>query len=109
MNIWILKKLREEYIVQYTVSNNIRITKKDFTHFHYIQFDFYIENFYSFMYKKYICKWYYPSFNQHIFVNKLLTRDKIRNNKKSVRTIATAKKHWIKVNKTQHSEQEITP
>jgi len=106
MKTWLLKKIREDYIVQYTISGNIKLTKKDYTNFHYI-WGFNKQSTYEFIFDNFINKWYYPKLARPNFLHNLALRDTIRHNKQSVRTSDIAKKNWTKLNKTQHSEQEI--
>lgn len=107
MKTWLLKKIREDYIVQYMISGNIKLTNKDYTDFHYI-WGFNKEWTYEFIFDNFIDKWYYPKSIKNNFLYKLEIRDTIRHNKQSVRISDIAKKHWTNTWKTQHSEQEDT-
>jgi hypothetical protein len=89
MKAWLLKKIREDYIVQYTISGNIKMTSKDFLKVKYIDFSIGHKRkwFYEFVFANYVVKWYqlynYNGYKNE-FINKLVKRDTIRLNKLSV-------------------------
>lgn len=79
MNTWLLKKIREKYFVNYTISNKIKIVKKDYTDSYFI-FGYDKESTYSLL---------YDEFRRSLLMQK------------------EAKENWVKITKTQHSEQDL--